>query len=264
MANGIGFSGSGKITASSNLVGSGGIYFSGTAEVVYKQKLEVEIEGRGGLRFGGQALVSHYQSGGIVENNLWELDPSGVKSFQNFRPVRQVNRFMARDEGPEEIGNITNGILGTQWILEYVPTTGEFILGGETLFSVPGVQKIDLTFDVWGHPCIAYITEDRRLFIRFWDEDEQSYIVAMLDTDSADVFCCNAERRLPWSYRNNKIYVVYVKDNELLVRSFQEQLFSVARRTAYDQIKDVSVSVLGFGLDEDYKLQIVSKHVLEK
>lgn len=253
---GLELSGSADIQAFQSYVGAGGLTFGGTAIVVSSAIMHKSFTGTGGLIASGTATVLFFSSGGVLENEQWTNDNSVEGEFLWARLQHQANPFACRDTGPEIIGDITDGILTTVWTLVYSTSTGEFALNDEVQFSALGVTKVDFTFDVYGYPVYTYVTADGNLYVRYRDIDTSSYTTQHLDTESSQCFICLAERRLPWSYDNNKIYLVYAKDNQVLCREFLKQLYTQPYSTSLEAINSEAFTLEGIGVTADNRLQI--------
>lgn len=277
------------VSVNANVTGSGGIEFGGSADYEFdRAPYNYTYTGTGGLRFGYSAIYSFagvksytytgsgglqlagkgsyslFQSGGIQSNSEWtNIEPENSGTFLYGRLQNQINWYACRDSGPEVIGTPDGDLVAEEYSLIYAPSTGEFLLNDEVLYTWTGdsLSKIDFTFDVWGYPVLVWTTEAGDLYLRHWDQDTATYTNLQLDTGASDCFVCLAERRVPETKTSNHIYLIYRKANEVLYRTFLENEYSTLRRTSVEVNNSHTFRIEGVGLTTDYKLQIRSRYL---
>lgn len=239
------------------VTGAGGFTLNSTALVSFSELLDNVIVGTGGLVFSSSAAVTFQTTGGILQNQDWILDAALKDTFRYGRLHKQVNPLATRDFGPIEIGDLTEGLMHKEWTLIYSTTTGQFFLNDESQFTAADATKVDFTFDNWGYPVFVWVNTLGELWVRYLDYDSQVYVSVVLESeDCSHPFVCLAERRLPWSYRNNKIYIAYIKDGQLLTRYFLENTYGTPRFTSLVDKQGTDPIIEGMGITNSYRLQL--------
>lgn len=237
------------------------IVFGGSADVTFDSLNKVSITGSGELLFTGSASVTFFASGGVLENQKWVTDdPELIGDFLWSRVKDQKNPIATKELGPVEIGSLVEGLDSKEYICTYSTTTGEVFLNDVAQFTQLGIIKLDFTFDVFGYPVFTFAFQDGTINIRHFDRDSLSYVSFIVETGASQPFIVSAEKRLLWSYKNNKIYLLYFKNKEILSRSFQEQLYQVPRKTFLTATEGGNFILQGLGVTSEHKLKLLARY----
>lgn len=262
-SGGLELSGSYSVALDYSYIGTGGLQIGGTAKVSTNKILEVSHVGEGGLLVSGHASKLFYQSGGVLPNQDWSIADSSEEDdiFLYSRLREQANPLATKELGPIAIGDLTEELDYQEWTLIYSFSTGKFFLNEEEIFTSTEAVKVDFTWDIWGYPVFVWVTSAGELKLRYRDWQSGIYNLLTLETEGCtDCFICLAERRLLWSYRNNKIYLAYHKDSQVLIRKFQEQEYGVPREISLVENGDNVPRIVGMGVTPSYKLQLRTRY----
>lgn len=233
------------------VVGQGELFLWGNG---FYSGQNINIIGSGEITLSGQGIESFSAGSAILPNIEWAIAAEEeIGTFLYGRLMHQRNPWACRDA---EVFEDNSELFQIQHELRYVRAAEQFTLDNVPLFDFPTVRKIDLTFDVHGNEIVAFTAGlDNTGYARIYNTQTEEFEFLNFGPNITSIFCCSAERRQPGNPASQRIYIMYVRDGQILYRLNTQNNYQDEISTGLSIPPKLNITIEGLGNTDDFRLQ---------